>query len=68
VISVSNSGFVTANVPGSATVTATLGSVRATTPTLQVNAVTIKSVAINPPEHKHCPGHHFPIQSHRNFR
>ncbi|HVO59405.1 MAG TPA: Ig-like domain-containing protein [Terriglobales bacterium] len=48
VLAVSNSGLVTANFPGSATVTATLDGVSATTPNLQVNAVTIKSVTITP--------------------
>jgi hypothetical protein len=56
VLSVSKSGFVTTNIPGSATITATLDGVSATTPTLQVNAVTIKSVAISPATVSIAPG------------
>jgi hypothetical protein len=55
-ISVSSSGFVTASIPGSATVTATLDGVSASTPSLQVNAVTIKSVTITPASANIAPG------------
>ena len=55
-ISISNSGLVTANTPGTATVTATLDGISATTPSLQVNAVTIKSVAITPASASIAPG------------
>jgi hypothetical protein len=56
VISVSKVGLVIANIPGSATVTATLDGVSATTPTLQVNAVTISSVTIAPATASIAPG------------
>ncbi len=47
-ISVSSTGLATANLPGSATVTASLAGVSGTSPSLQVNPETIKSVAITP--------------------
>ena len=56
VLGVSNSGLLTANLPGSGTVTATLDGVSATTPNLQVNAVTIKSVLITPASAGIAPG------------
>lgn len=55
-IAVSATGLVTANVPGSATVTASLNAVSATSPTLQVNPETIQSVAITPASASIAPG------------
>lgn len=66
-ISVSKSGFVTANLQGSATVTATLGGVSGTSPTLQVNAVTIKSVTISPGTASIAPGTTLPFKAKATF-
>jgi len=56
ILSVSNSGLVTTNFPGSGTVTGSIDSISATTPTLQVNAVVISSVVITPPSASIAPG------------
>jgi hypothetical protein len=56
ILSVSNSGLVTTNFPGSGTVTGSIDGISATTPTLQVNAVVISSVAITPTSASIAPG------------
>jgi hypothetical protein len=55
-IRVSSSGLATASLPGSATLTASLNGVSATTPALQVNVVGVNAVAITPTSARIAPG------------
>jgi trimeric autotransporter adhesin len=55
-IAVSASGLATGNFPGSATITASLNGATGKSPTLQVNAETIKSVLISPASATIAPG------------
>ena len=66
-IRVSSSGLATANLAGSATLTASLHGVSATTPALQVNNVGAKAIAITPTSASIAPGTTLPFKATATF-
>jgi hypothetical protein len=66
-IRVSSSGLATASLPGSATLTASLNGVSATTPALQVNVVGVNAVAITPTSASTAPGTTLPFKATATF-